>query len=80
MSENYDNVIQPTEESKFEVYINHHLFTSMHNPSGATDGEIEKMVLTHPRLRKLLEGAEIRKFDIVPGKSVSIITDALDEV
>lgn len=76
--EEQSNIIQPSEESKLSVFINNNLFTSMHNPSGAEDAQIEKMVLTHPKIRKLLEGSEIRRIDRTPN-SISIITDALDE-
>jgi len=74
-------VVQPEENTKLEVWINKHLFTSMHNPSGLDNDKMEQMVLSHPRIRSMFKdnGSEVRKVEITSNK-IHITTDAMDEV
>lgn len=69
----FDPALTKADEAEIAVQINGKLRLRLTVPADISKEELEKTVLSDPRVRQLIEGKQIRKVIVVPGKLVNIV-------
>ncbi len=69
----FDPALTRAKESEVVVQINGKVRLRLTVPAEIGKDELEKLVLADPRVRALLEGKQVRKVIVVPGKLVNIV-------
>jgi leucyl-tRNA synthetase len=69
----FDPALTKTDETEVVVQINGKVRLRLTVPSDIDKAALEKMVLTDPRVHQLIEGKQVRKVIVVPGKLVNIV-------
>jgi leucyl-tRNA synthetase len=69
----YDEALTRDEEIEVPVQVNGKLKAKLTVPAGIDKAELEKLALADPKVLALLEGKQIRKVIVVPGKLVNLV-------
>jgi leucyl-tRNA synthetase len=69
----FDPALTKAEEAEVVVQINGKVRLRLTVPTEIDKAELEKMVLADERVRQLIEGKQVRKVIVVPGKLVNIV-------
>ncbi len=69
----FDPALTKADEAEIAVQINGKLRLRLTVPAEIGKEELEKTVLADPRVRQLIEGKQVRKVIVVPGKLVNIV-------
>jgi len=69
----YDMDLAEEEEKTLPVQINGKLRGEVKAPAGASDGEVEKLVLGDPQIARRLEGLTVRKVIVVRDRIVNLV-------
>jgi leucyl-tRNA synthetase len=69
----YDEALTRAEEVEVPVQVNGKLRSRLMVPAGSDEANLRAAALADERIRTLLEGKQVRKVIIVPGKLVNFV-------
>ena len=69
----WDEEALKTEEVLIVIQVNGRLRSQIHIPADATEDEIRKAVLADEKIQRYIEGKQVRKVIVVPGKLANVV-------